>query len=128
MLFWWFVWAVFSWVLKFVVVTCGFCLLFLAFQNRYVVTIIRKVESHMFGNDGKYTHLSKKATNFRAMPIVPNTRAIWMQSLILIIGSFSDRRRKCVAETSSFVAYQCDSQLMHKPIEGSISQPKTQSG
>jgi len=42
---------------------------------------MRKIESKMLGNDGKYTYLSNNVMNFRAIPIVPETNITIMQSL-----------------------------------------------
>ena len=52
-----------------------------AFQVRYNAVKIRNVASSMFGNAGKYTQWLKNVVNFSAMPIVPHTSIICMQSL-----------------------------------------------
>jgi hypothetical protein len=62
-----------------------------AFQVRYNAVKIRNVASSMLGNDGKYTQWLKKVVNFSAMPIVPHTSIICIQSLT------SSFQHECIA-------------------------------
>lgn len=52
-----------------------------AINVRHKTVKIINVASSMFGNDGKYTQWLKNVVNFSAMPIVPHTSIICMQSL-----------------------------------------------
>ncbi len=70
-------------------------LLLRAINVRHKTAKIRKDASSMFGNDGKYTQWLKNDVNFSAMPIVPHTSIICMQS----------RAKLLQHECSSFILF-----------------------